>query len=338
MLCVLLAQPLLGQTAPRWYRGNTHTHTINADGDASPDVVVRWYREHGYQFVVITEHEFLTDVAPLNGIFGAPGRFVVMSGQEVTQYVVDSAHPSGRRQAHVNGIGTTRVVMPLRDPAGRPARGVSVAESYARNIAAIRAAAGIAQINHPNWTWSVRVSDLVQLPDTLLFEIWNGQAGIQNLGGTDDAGNVAPSSESLWDSLLTRGKVVWGVASDDSHDFLRLEEGREKGPGRAWIMVRADTLTSDAIMTALARGAFYASTGVLLSDVAASDTAMTITIQRRGDNRYRTRFIGRGGRLLADVPGTRPRYRVRGDEGYVRAVITDSNGLLAWTQPVVLRK
>jgi hypothetical protein len=30
------------QSAPRWYRGNTHTHTLNTDGDSPPDEVVRW--------------------------------------------------------------------------------------------------------------------------------------------------------------------------------------------------------------------------------------------------------------------------------------------------------
>ena len=44
----------------RWYKGNTHTHTLNSDGDSTPDDVVRWYREHGYQFLVLTDHNFLT--------------------------------------------------------------------------------------------------------------------------------------------------------------------------------------------------------------------------------------------------------------------------------------
>jgi len=32
---------------PRWYKGNTHTHTLNSDGDSHPDDVVKWYRSHG---------------------------------------------------------------------------------------------------------------------------------------------------------------------------------------------------------------------------------------------------------------------------------------------------
>src|SRR5687768_12129771 len=34
-------------SALRWFKGNTHTHTLNSDGDSPPDVVVRWYRENG---------------------------------------------------------------------------------------------------------------------------------------------------------------------------------------------------------------------------------------------------------------------------------------------------
>ena len=25
-----------------WFKGNTHTHSLNSDGDSSPDDVVRW--------------------------------------------------------------------------------------------------------------------------------------------------------------------------------------------------------------------------------------------------------------------------------------------------------
>jgi len=30
----------------RWYKGNTHTHTINNGGDSTPDEVVPRYRTH----------------------------------------------------------------------------------------------------------------------------------------------------------------------------------------------------------------------------------------------------------------------------------------------------
>jgi hypothetical protein len=75
----------MAQTPPtRWFKGNTHTHTLNSDGDSTPDDVVKWYREHGYQFLVLTDHNVLTNVDSLNALHAAPGQFLVIKGEEVT--------------------------------------------------------------------------------------------------------------------------------------------------------------------------------------------------------------------------------------------------------------
>src|SRR5262245_57781722 len=230
-------------SAARWYRGNTHAHTLNSDGDSSPDEVVRWYREHGYHFTFITDHEFITDVAPLNALFGREERFLVISGQEVTQRVADAGHPDGFRQAHVNALGVTFVIRPLG--ASNIATATTIAATYARNLAAIRAAGGVAQVNHPNYRWSVALAEMVELPDSTLFEVWNGHPFVYNGGGADSTGRSMPSTDVLWDSLLTRGKLLFGVADDDSHSF-RPEDAENPDlarPGRGWVMVRADTLT-----------------------------------------------------------------------------------------------
>jgi hypothetical protein len=46
------------------------------------------------------------------------------------------------------------------------------------------------------------------------------------------------------------------------------------------------------------------------------------------------RFIGRSGRILDEQAKLPAKYTARGDEGYVRAHIQESNGRQAWTQPV----
>ena len=63
------------QTKLQWFKGNTHTHTLNSDGDSTPDDVVRWYRENGFQFLVLTDHNFLTKVDALNAFHGADKQF-----------------------------------------------------------------------------------------------------------------------------------------------------------------------------------------------------------------------------------------------------------------------
>ena len=49
MLTLLLTVAMAGRA--EWYKGNTHSHTVNSDGDSSPDAVARWYMEHHYNFV-----------------------------------------------------------------------------------------------------------------------------------------------------------------------------------------------------------------------------------------------------------------------------------------------
>jgi hypothetical protein len=345
-LCVAVAQadePAATTAKMRWYRGNTHAHTVNADGNVAPDTVVRWYREHGYQFIFLTEHEFLADVAPLNALHGAQGKFLVLPGQEVTQVLTDAQHPDGRRHAHVNALGLNRVVMPISSEDGTiVARGVTMSDAYTRNFAAIRAAGGIPQVNHPNYRWSVKPQDLAQQSGPFLLEIANGFPSANNQGGVDDKGERALSTEAFWDALLSQGKNAWAVGSDDSHDYLHLDDPTSERPGKAWVVVRAPELSPAAILDALLKGEFYASNGVTLEDYVVDRSSVAITMKRprdpRGtdDRRFTTRFIGEEGRVLAEVGGLKATYTFRGDEGYVRASITDSNGMRAWTQPVRL--
>lgn len=317
----------------RWFKGNTHQHSLNSDGDSPIDVVLRWYREHGYQFSFVTEHEYWTEVGALNAVLGHPNRFLAIPGQEVTQTVTDPAHPNGVRQAHVNALGTSRVVMPI--PRAQTA-GMTVAQTYARNDSLIRAAGGIMQVNHPNFIWSVPLEDMMQLRDSTLFEVWNGHPIVYNEGGVDSLGNVMLSTEARWDSVLSRGRLIFGVADDDSHHF-KPQDGENKDqarPGRGWVMVRADTLTREAIVAALHRGDFYATTGITLREVRITSAEYALEIVLANDRRYRTEFIGQGGRVLATSYSLRPTYRITGAERYVRARISDSSGRMAWTQPI----
>ncbi len=45
----------------RWWKGNTHTHTLWSDGDSAPELAARWYRERGYDFLVLSDHNVLSE-------------------------------------------------------------------------------------------------------------------------------------------------------------------------------------------------------------------------------------------------------------------------------------
>ena len=312
---------LVAQSPPtKWYRGNTHTHTKNSDGDSLPQDVTRWYATHGYDFVVITDHEHVTAVEPLNAEFGKDGKFLVISGQEVTDRF-------DTKPCHVNGLGHTQVVMPKR------ATG-SAANNIQQNVDAVRQAGGVPQINHPNFGWAITANDLLQVKNASIFEIYSGHPRVNTLGG-----GGSPSVEEIWDTVLTAGRVYYGVAVDDVHHFKRTAgEPLTAAPGQGWIYVRAAELSAPAILAAIDRGDFYASSGVELSDYTVDNRAITIAIKPFRDFKYRTQFIGAGGKILSESITNPAVYKFRGNEKYVRARVIESNGAMAWTQPVFRKK
>lgn len=301
----------------RWYKGNTHTHTLNTDGDSPPDVVVKWYADHGYNFLVLTDHDSITAVDELNSIYGKTGSFIVVQGEEVTDRF-------DKKPYHVNGLGVQSVVKPQNRP--------GIVENLQANVNAIRAAKGIPQINHPNFGWAITAEDLKRIDNVTLFEIYSGHPLINYLGG-----GGLPGTEQIWDSVLSSGKVLYGVATDDSHHFTRPGDRAAATPGHGWVMVRASGLTPEAILAAMEGGDFYSSTGVELSDYAANEKGITITIKESRGSKYRVQFIGRGGHILEEAHTNPAIYKFRRNEGYVRAKVIESNGKIAWTQPVFIK-
>src|SRR5436190_14002516 len=51
-----------GQNVPKpWLKGNLHTHSYWSDGDEFPEMVMDWYKTHGYQFVALSDHNILAE-------------------------------------------------------------------------------------------------------------------------------------------------------------------------------------------------------------------------------------------------------------------------------------
>ncbi len=65
-----------------------------------------------------------------------------------------------------------------------------------------------------------------------------------------------------------------------------------------------------------------------------SPQALEVRIKQKSSFKYRTEFIGAEGQVLATSNDVVSTYRLRGDERYVRAKVTDSGGFVAWIQPV----
>ena len=306
---VVLALAAIGapENEKRWYKGNLHTHTVHSDGDSSPDFVARWYKEHGYQFLILSDHNYFTEPAGLNTVFGAKERFLLIGGEEVTSQFEE-------KPIHVNAYGIDRLVPPLF--------GASVVETIQRNVDAVRDAGGLPSLNHPNFRWAVTAEEMARVEGLKMFEVYNGHPTVHNLG-----------LEEMWDVVLTAGRNVYGIAVDDAHSFKEFSP-KLSNPGRGWVTVRTDGLEESAINGALEAGEFYASTGVELDDMVRRSNGIQVTIKADGDFRYTTRYTGENGQLLSESKEIESQYTLRPGERYVRATVTDSMGKKAWVQPV----
>lgn len=300
----------------RWFKGNTHTHTTMSDGDSPPEVVAQWYKDHGYQFLVLSDHNVFTDPQMLVSLMDSS--FLLIPGEELTSKF-------GEKPVHVNGINIPGLVREQYDS--------TMLGTVQKNVDAVRAVSGVPHINHPNYKWAISQDVLFKIQNDKLLEIFNGHPFVNNLGG-----GGWPGMEQVWDYLLTHGKRIYGIAVDDAHHFQGEFGPGRSNPGRGWVVVRAHAPEAREIVNNLERGFFYASTGVVLDDIIVRPKRLEILIRERGDFKYRTMFIGPGGEVLQTSESNPAGFDLRRKIQYVRAKVLDSGGAAAWVQPVFVQE
>lgn len=319
---------IAGAQGEAWYRGNTHSQTTLSDGKTSPDYLVESYIENGYDFLCITDHHAITRPGSFPYTLPEGSKFLLIPSEEIT--------------------GDTHVTaMNIRDDIRLPESAGTHAQTLAMQVAAVEHQEGLAIANHPNYLWMLAASDIRAVPSLVLMEIHNA------LGLDWQRGDARhPSVESIWDELLSEGRTIYGVASDDAHS-------NQTDICKGWVMVRAASHDADSIVGAMRRGDFYASSGVLLKTLEAGSGMILVEVDLAATEREiakkltegtpapkgaeigeRIDFIGPGGEVLRSVQGLSASCTLNG-AGYLRARITVTRPLYgrmtdyrAWTQPI----
>jgi hypothetical protein len=114
-----------------------------------------------------------------------------------------------------------------------------------------------------------------------------------------------PLYTDMWDELLTKGLRLWGFANDDSHDPADY--------GCTMTMARVEDLSTGSLMRSLMAGRFYGSTGLLLEGIEEESGEIRVRLSTDAKGR----FVGPGGRILAESEGRAFAYRASTEE-YVR--------------------
>ena len=237
----------------QWYKGNTHVHTtLCGHADTKPDAVAQWYHDRGYNFLILSEHNKFIDPSTVK-LKGQPREdFLLVPGEEVTAAVHTTAMNASRLVPWQFNDNNRSKVLQSRDET--------------------RKAGGVTILNHPNFRRRLHDHEIYPVKNLYMFELYNSHPGVHSFGNAH-----YPNLEQLWDALLEKGMILYGVSSDDAHKLQKWGE-KENNPGRGWVMVRSKELTSDALTSAMLKGDFYSSSGVMLSKLVRGKSSIELEV------------------------------------------------------------
>jgi hypothetical protein len=347
-----------------WYKGNTHTHSYWSDGDDFPEMIMDWYKSHGYDFVCLSDHNTLAQGEKWKLIPAFPAHerrffeYLEKYGDRWVTYTKDSVNRINvklktydeykplfeekdkflimpaeeisasyeKKPIHIGAINIKDAISPRV--------GNSVSDVMQKNLDAVyeqrrrTSQAMFAHINHPNFMWAVTLDDLLNLKGERFLEVYNGHPQVNNYGDS-----LRPGIEEMWDKLIVdcvdkNKPLIYGLATDDAHNYLSYSS-RESNPGRGYIMVRAKALTDVAIIQAMEKGDFYSSTGVELEAVTFARSTLVIKVKPQPGVGYKIQFFGTkvdssNAMLLLQVEGSEARYTLKKGDLYVRAKIVST--------------
>jgi len=304
----------------KWWKGNLHTHTFWSDGDDFPEMVVKWYKDHGYHFLSLSDHNILSQGQKWKVITSkqskAFDKYLEQYGNRWVETKANDENKSVRlkplnefrclfeepgkfllmeaeeitEKIHINAINLKELIPPQG--------GKSTVEKLQNNVNAVleqRKKTGqlmIPHVNHPNFQWAITAEDLMVVKGIKFFEIYNAHGSVNNMGD-----EIHVSTERMWDVILTKRLaeldlgILYGIGTDDAHNYHHFAK-KAANPGQAWVMVRSGFLTPESILKAMEAGDFYTSTGVVLNDVSYEKNTLSVQVDAEDGLEYTIQFIG----------------------------------------------
>ena len=322
----LAASPLSAADA-RWWKGNLHTHSLWSDGDDYPEMIADWYRDNGYHFLAVSDHNALAvgrrwiHQEKYAGGLRAFDKYLKRFGNDWVEHRVVKGVPQVRLKTYAEyrpkmAVPGSFLLMQSEEISDQfqglpihinvtnigkqipPQGGAGVAATMQKNIDAVlaqRKASGqpmFPHINHPNFGWAIQPADMIRLRGERFFEVYNGHPAVRNYGDSKHL-----STGQLWDVInayrlgVHKLPLMFGLGTDDAHNYHDLAVG-QSNTGRGWVMVRAKSLTPESIIAAMERGDFYASSGVEVDDIRLARRKYSFRIQPEAGVTYTTWFIG----------------------------------------------
>ncbi len=165
----------------KWFKGDTHLHTINSDGVLTKGQLVERCKQQGLDFIMITDHNF-------NSVKESyyDGELLIIQGQEVTG-----------ENGHVNIWGAKVPAEPPYD--------LSSKEAYKKIIEACKNAGATVSLNHP---FCSKCGFRFDIDDVYCdcVEVWNTVQHTDNMVNRD-----------WWVKQLLNGRRISAIGGSDYH-------------------------------------------------------------------------------------------------------------------------
>ncbi|WP_105614083.1 CehA/McbA family metallohydrolase [Vallitalea okinawensis] len=303
-----------------YYKGNVHTHSTISDGAKSPEEVARIYREEGYHFLVLSDHDRYVRIDDFN-----TKDFILIPGMERGKMAPDSSKNLG---FHISALDDPTVEVKERfshldDQTDRKKwEGLSTVQKV---IDECVEKGNIVIYNHPEWSMHT-YDHMERLHGYFAMEIYNHGSRYNT---------SASYGTSYWDYLLRKGRKVFGIAADDAHLLWTDTEIKDYFGG--WIMVQAESLTHAAIITALKNGRYYSSTGPEIYDYRVENGNVKVECSECKFIEFKA-FEERGEIFFNKdaSPLTEASLKIKEGMKYIRVECVDYDGNVAFSNPIFM--
>ena len=316
--------------AGKFYKVNMHCHTTLSDGKQTPEEVKKQYMDHGYSAVAFTDHEILFDQRDL-----CDENFVALHGYETAIKSRPNEHTALFQPVyHFNMIAKKQDNLtmvrffknnpsfPGKDQAWADlhARYSSTIDHYEYNIdwindytKAVKEAGFLINYNHPQWSLQ-DCRDFIGLQHLHSLELINGGCIPHN-----------DNTALHYEQMLRSGMKVCPTGGDDNHS--------EHGCFAGWTMIKAPSLTYDALISAYEQGHCYASEGpeilslVLQNEKIKIKTSPASQIVLFSEGRY----VDRRKAVSELIIETEFAYRPEAFGSFFRIEVRDAHGCKAFS-------
>ena len=328
----------------RFYKANLHTHSTVSDGHLTPEEIKRVYMENGYSIVAFTDHEILL---PHNEL--TDENFWAVTGTELAfnLYPEDKNGYPHIRTYHLNFYSkdANKSVISIWDPAlvfesvkpkiSEEQKKHTYKREYAIDkvneaIAIARKEGFIVSYNHPVWS----------------LQDYADYSGLEGVWGVECYNHLSlrvglPDNDRPLNDLLTLGKNVFPLATDDAHCLGDCCGG--------WVMIKAENLDYDTVFNALEKGDFYASTGPEIKELSIENGIVHIEcspvreIHFQTECRFSSNTCMYENELMSADIDIRPYLRYKATakpwrKPFIRFTLIDTKGNVAYTRAYKLEE